>query len=118
MACNFIQMETLAHVFSCKFCGISIKPFLQNTSERLLLNRTYSFLIFFFFAFAFFPFAVIFTDWFLLAKNYFNAATLNKVINNQIKQNFPRFPSFQFWVLGKIENSEISDIYNFILNHI
>ena len=84
--------------FPVNFAEFLLTPFLQNTSERLLLNRTYSFLIVFFFAFAFFPFAVIFTDWFLLAKNYFNAATLNKVINNQIKQNFPRFPTFQFWV--------------------
>ena len=60
-----------------------------------------------------FPFVTVFTDWFLLAKSYFNATALSKVLNNQIKQNFPRFLSFRFWVQGKIENSEISEIFIF-----
>ena len=37
------------------------------------------FLVFLFF----FPFVIIFTDWFLLAKSYFNAITLSKVINKK-----------------------------------
>ena len=37
-AWNLIKIETLAQVFSCEFCEMSIRaPFLQNTSERLLL---------------------------------------------------------------------------------
>ena len=34
---NFIKKETLAQVFSCKFCEILRTPVLQNTSGRLLL---------------------------------------------------------------------------------
>ena len=37
-ACNFIQKETLAQVFSCEYCEISKNNFLLNTSERLLLK--------------------------------------------------------------------------------
>ena len=36
-ACNFIKKETLAQAFSCEFCEFLRTPFLQNTSERLLL---------------------------------------------------------------------------------
>ena len=36
--CNFIKKETLAQLFSCKFCEISKKPLLQNTSGWLLLQ--------------------------------------------------------------------------------
>ena len=32
------EKETLVHVFSCEFCEIFKNIFLQNTSERLLLN--------------------------------------------------------------------------------
>ena len=39
----------------------------------------------------FFPFVIIFTDWFLLAKSYLNATALSKVINDQIKQTFLDF---------------------------
>ena len=35
----------------------------------------------------------------------------------EVNEKFARFPSFQFWVLGKIKNSEISEICNFRLNH-
>ena len=35
-ACNFIETETLAQVFSCEFWEISKNTFLQNSSERLL----------------------------------------------------------------------------------
>ena len=35
---NFIKKETLAQVFSCKFCKIFKKIFLQNASGRLLLH--------------------------------------------------------------------------------
>ena len=31
----------------------------------------------------------------------------------EVKENFPRFPSFRFWVKGKRENSEISEIVFF-----
>ena len=34
---KFIKKETLAQVFSCEFCEIFKKPFLQNTPGRLLL---------------------------------------------------------------------------------
>ena len=47
-------------------------------------------LVFVFYRF-FFRFVIILTDWFLLTKRYFNATTLSKVTNNQIKQIFPRF---------------------------
>ena len=41
-ACNFIKKETLVQVFSCEFCEISKNTFyIQNTSERLLLNIGY-----------------------------------------------------------------------------
>ena len=40
-ACNVIKKDTLVQVFSCEFCEISKTPFLQNTSERLLLNVGY-----------------------------------------------------------------------------
>ena len=33
--CNFIKKETLAQVFSCKFCEISKNTYLQNISWRL-----------------------------------------------------------------------------------
>ena len=69
-----------------------------------------------FFCLFLFSVVIIFNDWFLLGKSYSNATTLSKVINNQTKQNFPRFPSFRFWVLGEIENSEISEIFVFVLN--
>ena len=36
-ACNFIKIETLAQVFSCKFCEILRTAFFQNTSGRVLL---------------------------------------------------------------------------------
>ena len=36
-ACNFIKKETPAQVFSCAFCEISKKTFLQYTFGRLLL---------------------------------------------------------------------------------
>ena len=39
---NFIKKESLAQVFSCKFCKITKSTFLQNTSGRLLLV-TFSF---------------------------------------------------------------------------
>ena len=84
--------------FPVNFAKFLRTPFLQNSSGRLLLNRTYSFFIVFFCVCFFFSFVITFTDWFLLAKNYFNTTTLRKVINNQIKQNFPRFPSFRSWV--------------------
>ena len=29
--CNFIEKETLAHVFSCEFCEISKKTFFHRT---------------------------------------------------------------------------------------
>ena len=35
-ACNFIKKETLAQVFSCEFCEVSKKPFLQNCFYRLV----------------------------------------------------------------------------------
>ena len=35
-ACNFIKKETLAQVFPCEFCEISMNVFFQNTSGRLL----------------------------------------------------------------------------------
>ena len=31
----------------------------------------------------------------------------------EVKENFPRFPSFQFWTQGKIENSETFEIFIF-----
>ena len=34
---TLLKKETLAQVFSCEFCEISKKTFLQNTSGRLLL---------------------------------------------------------------------------------
>ena len=34
---NFMKQETLAQMFSCEFCEISMNIFLQNTSGRLLL---------------------------------------------------------------------------------
>ena len=38
-ACNFIKIETLAQVFSCKFCDISESTFfLQNTSGGCFLT--------------------------------------------------------------------------------
>ena len=36
--CARPEKETLAHVFSSAFCEIFKNTFLQNTSERLLLN--------------------------------------------------------------------------------
>ena len=51
-ACNFIKKETLAQVFSCKFCKIckntfsfrappvAPSPFLQNNFRRLFLKNT------------------------------------------------------------------------------
>ena len=36
-ACNFIKKETLAQVFSCKFCEISKSTFFKNTSGQMLL---------------------------------------------------------------------------------
>ena len=53
---------------------------------------------FFIMFFGFVPFVIIFTGWFLLERRYFNATALSKDIDNEIKQNFPRFPSFRFWV--------------------
>ena len=38
---NFINKETLAQVFSCKFCKISKNIFLQNTSGRLVFKKGY-----------------------------------------------------------------------------
>ena len=37
-ACNFIEKETLAQLFSCEFCEISKNTFLQNTSILVLLK--------------------------------------------------------------------------------
>ena len=37
--CNFIEIETLAQVFSCELGEISKNTFLQNTSWRLLLYK-------------------------------------------------------------------------------
>ena len=39
MACNFINKEPLAQVFSSEFCEICKNTFLQNTSGQLLLNN-------------------------------------------------------------------------------
>ena len=39
-ACNFINKETLAQVFSCEFCEISKNTFFTETSGRLLLVLT------------------------------------------------------------------------------
>ena len=36
----------------------------------------------------------------------------------EVKENFPRFSSFRFWVQGKIENSETLEIFFFVLNYI
>ena len=115
-------------------------PFLQNTSGRLLLSSAYSFFIVFLFLLFFSLLSL-----FLLAKNYFNTTILtfsrrrplsyrnhwtsfymvttsvlkglSKVINNQIKQNFFIIPSFRFWVQGKIEYSETSEIFIFFFSN-
>ena len=58
----------------------------------------------------FFLFVLVFNDWLLLGESYFNATTLSKVINNSIKQNFPRFPSFRFWI-GR--NRKLGTLGNF-----
>ena len=44
-ACNFIKKETLAQVFSCKFCEISKNTFFTEhlratTSEKISANKT------------------------------------------------------------------------------
>ena len=109
---KFTEKHLCQSLFLNRVAGLRPQAW-QNTSGPLLLNCTYSFFIVFFFAFAFFPFVIIFTDWFLLATSYFNAATLSKVINNQIKQNFPRFPTFWFWVKGKTKNSKIWEYFIF-----
>ena len=33
-----------------------------------------------------------------------------KFVNEKVNENFPRFPSFQFQVYDKIENSETSEM--------
>ena len=75
-ACNFIKKETLAQVFSCEFCEL-----FKNIEH--LCSFWYSFFIMLFlFVCSFFLFVIIFSDWFLLGKSYFNATTLSKVTNN------------------------------------
>ena len=36
----------------------------------------------------------------------------------EVKENFPRFPSFRFWIWVRIENSETSEILTSSCNHI
>ena len=43
--CNFIKKETLAQVFSCKFCKISKNTFLQNTRGRLSEDGVFGLLV-------------------------------------------------------------------------
>ena len=63
-------------VFSCEFCEL-----FKNIGH--LSSFWYSFFIMLFlFVCSFFPFVIIFSDWFLLGKNYFDATTLSKVTNN------------------------------------
>ena len=38
LSLQFYKKETLVHVFSCEFCKISSKPFLQNPFGWLLLE--------------------------------------------------------------------------------
>ena len=36
----------------------------------------------------------------------------------EVKENFPRFPSLQFWTQGKIENSETLEIFIFSTSYL
>ena len=88
----FIEKETLAQVISCEFC-----EFFKNI-EHLQWQLLVFIFCYVFFCLFLFSVVIIFNDWLLLGKSYSNVTTLSKVINNQTKQNFPRFPSFRFWV--------------------
>ena len=93
--CAYINLK-ITYRISDNSCGCLISPTWICRS-----NRTYSFFYLFIYLFIF---RLLSSS--LIGFYYFNVTTLSKVINNQIKQNFPRFGVFKFGCRAKLKTQK------------